>query len=215
MDWASRLAMVFRIWERGTSWYAPAAATGAALVGAGALSRSRRTILPSGPEPARAPRSSPRSLATFRARGEALVRPPALAAGGATAVLACGATTAWAAGLRGCTAVEAGVGAAGAGALPVRALMSSPGWPMTPTSFATATVLPAGTSCLSSTPSARATSSMTALSVSTSAMTSPGRTASPSCFFHSTSRPSSIVGDRASIRTFDAMRPIPGGRVRA
>ncbi len=88
--------------------------------------------------------------------------------------------------------------------------MSSPGCPMIPTSLATATVAPAGTSCLRSTPSTRAASSMTALSVSTSASTSPGRTGSPSRFFHSTRRPSSIVGDSASIRTFDAMRRIPG-----
>ena len=70
--------------------------------------------------------------------------------------------------------------------------------------------VPADTTCLSSVPPARATSSITALSVSTSASTSPTATASPSFFFHSTSRPSSIVGDSASITTLVLMPRIPG-----
>src|ERR1039458_9160757 len=50
---------------------------------------------------------------------------------------------------------------------------------------------------------------MTALSVSTSASTSPTAIASPVFFFHSTSRPSSIVGDSASITTLVAMLSVP------
>src|SRR5450755_2099886 len=50
---------------------------------------------------------------------------------------------------------------------------------------------------------------MTALSVSTSARTSPTATVSPVFFFHSTRRPSSIVGDSASITTLVAMLSVP------
>src|SRR5882672_3427141 len=73
------------------------------------------------------------------------------------------------------------------------------------TTFPTGTVLPSGTSTLISCPSARATSSMTALSVSTSARVSPVFTASPSFLVHLTRRPSSIVGDSASMWTLVAM----------
>ena len=66
-------------------------------------------------------------------------------------------------------------------------------------------MVPAGTTCLSSVPPARATSSITALSVSTSASTSPTATGSPSPFFHSTRRPSSIVGESASMTTLVAI----------
>ena len=83
---------------------------------------------------------------------------------------------------------------------------SSPGCPITATGSETGTVAPASTMCLSSVPAARATSSITALSVSTSASTSPTATGSPSCFFHSTRRPSSMVGERASMTTFVGMR---------
>src|SRR5688572_33149414 len=60
-----------------------------------------------------------------------------------------------------------------------------------------------------STPLPRATSSIVALSVSISASTSPSLTASPSCFSHLTSCPSSIVGDGASMWTFVGMRTLP------
>jgi hypothetical protein len=55
------------------------------------------------------------------------------------------------------------------------------------------------------TPSPLAASSITALSVSTSARMSPAVTESPSCFSHLTSCPSSIVGESASITTLVAM----------
>ena len=64
---------------------------------------------------------------------------------------------------------------------------------------------PSATRRLRSTPSPRATSSMIALSVSTSAIGSPVFTASPSFFSHLTRRPSSIVGESASMNTFVAM----------
>src|SRR4029079_16860379 len=58
---------------------------------------------------------------------------------------------------------------------------------------------------LRSTPSPRATSSMMALSVSTSAKVSPFLIWSPSFFNHLTRRPSSMVGESASITTFVAI----------
>src|SRR6476620_11683759 len=54
-------------------------------------------------------------------------------------------------------------------------------------------------------PSPRATRSMIALSVSTSARTSPDFTASPSFLSHFVRRPSSIVGESASITTLVAI----------
>ena len=75
----------------------------------------------------------------------------------------------------------------------------SPGAPMYATTLPTGTVLPSAVSTLIRWPSARATSSMTALSVSTSARVSPVFTASPSRFVHLTRRPSSIVGESASM----------------
>ena len=50
---------------------------------------------------------------------------------------------------------------------------------------------------------------MVALSVSISASTSPSETASPSCFSHRTTCPSSMVGDRASICTLVAISTLP------
>ncbi len=69
----------------------------------------------------------------------------------------------------------------------------------------TGAVSPSLISRLRSTPSPRATTSMTALSVSTSARISPDLTASPSFFVHLTRRPSSIVGESASITTLVAI----------
>src|SRR6185503_18133682 len=62
-------------------------------------------------------------------------------------------------------------------------------------------------------PSPRATSSMIALSVSTSASVSPFLMASPSFFSHLTRRPSSIVGERASMKTFVAIGGAPNSYV--
>src|SRR5712691_3463673 len=77
---------------------------------------------------------------------------------------------------------------------------------MTAISFPTGTVCPSATPTCRSTPSARAIRSMMALSVSTSASVSPDFTGSPSCLFHFTSRPSSIVGDNASMWTLVAIQ---------
>ena len=83
--------------------------------------------------------------------------------------------------------------------------MSSPAAAMMPSSVPTGAAVPSATRCARSTPSARATSSMIALSVSTSATVSPVFTASPSALVHFMRRPSSIVGESASIVTFVAI----------
>src|SRR5438105_3596139 len=89
----------------------------------------------------------------------------------------------------------------------------SPGAAITATTFPTGTVCPSVTATCRSTPSARATSSITALSVSTSASVSPVFTASPSRLCHFTRRPSSMVGESASMKTLVAM--ISRGTARA
>src|SRR5512135_3730974 len=235
MDCTSRRAIDLRIWLSGTSAKgSPGAGAGMgaggtgrsgagarAVAGAGtaaagragrAVSRSRRTMRPSGPEPWTARRSSPCSCAIFRASGEALMRPDA---GGAGA----GAVDGGGAGGAGfCDACGAPLGATAAPALepapfPAAAGTVSPGWPMSATGDDTVTVCPAATVWRNSTPPTRATSSITALSVSTSASTSPTATVSPSCFFHSTRRPSSMVGESASITTWVAMATLGSSSV--
>ena len=60
--------------------------------------------------------------------------------------------------------------------------------------------VPSATRILPSTPSSTASTSMVALSVSISAITSPDEMVSPSDLTHLASVPSSMVGDRAGIR---------------
>src|SRR5215831_15513644 len=87
-DAASRLAIVLRIWVSGTSRYAApptgwaTATRGTATATAPALSRSRMTTRPPGPEPRTSFKSTPRSLASRRASGEA--RTTRVASAGAT-----------------------------------------------------------------------------------------------------------------------------------
>ena len=65
--------------------------------------------------------------------------------------------------------------------------------------------VPSATMILPSVPSSTASNSIVALSVSISAMMSPISIASPSCFSHLASVPSSIVGERAGIFSSIAM----------
>ena len=69
-------------------------------------------------------------------------------------------------------------------------------------------LVPSGTRIFPSVPSSTASTSMVALSVSISAMTSPDLTASPSFFSHLARLPFSIVGESAGIRTSIGMRRI-------
>src|SRR5690606_15386297 len=59
--------------------------------------------------------------------------------------------------------------------------------------------VPAGTKILATTPSSTASTSMVALSVSISAMTSPALTTSPSLIRQEAKVPSVMVGDKAGI----------------
>ena len=83
------------------------------------------------------------------------------------------------------------------------ALASSPSLNSRAIGVLTATPsLPSATRILPSVPSSTDSTSMVALSVSISAMTSPEATASPSRLTHLASLPSTIVGDSAGIRTW-------------
>ena len=62
-------------------------------------------------------------------------------------------------------------------------------------------LVPSGTRILPSVPSSIASTSMVALSVSISAITSPGLTGSPSFLSHLARLPFSMVGDSAGMRT--------------
>ena len=165
-----------------------------------------------------------------RASGEATTRPPcpppfgfAAACGAAAGVgAACAAAGGWA----GAAAGGAGFGAsafAGAGAPPPPAALtlfgSSPSPAISAMSWFTGTsAVPSGTTIFASTPSSMASTSIVALSVSISAMTSPDLTVSPSFLSHFARLPFSIVGDRAGIRMLMGMRadpellPPPSGR---
>src|SRR5580692_4121926 len=99
----------------------------------------------------------------------------------------------------------AGWGAGGLGAAPLPSLSaaaSSPSARIMAIGVLTATSLvPSGTRILPSVPSSTASTSMVALSVSISAMTSPDLTVSPSFLSHLERLPFSMVGDSAGMRT--------------
>ena len=83
---------------------------------------------------------------------------------------------------------------------------SSPSPAISAMSWLTGTsAVPSGTTILARMPSSTASTSMVALSVSISAMTSPDFTVSPSFFSHLARLPFSMVGDRAGIRILMGM----------
>ena len=103
-----------------------------------------------------------------------------------------------------------GAGFTGAGALlpaaAAAALTSSPSSASTAMSDWTGTsCVPSGTTILASVPSSTASYSIVALSVSISAMTSPGLTLSPSFLNHFARLPFSMVGDSAGMRILTGM----------
>src|SRR5580693_1417634 len=101
--------------------------------------------------------------------------------------------------------VLAGWGAGGLGAAPLpsfSAAASSPSARIMAIGVLTATSLvPSGTRILPSVPSSTASTSIVALSVSISAITSPDLTVSPSFLSHLERLPFSMVGDSAGMRT--------------
>ena len=161
------------------------AATGAARVGRStAPSTSRRMIRPWGPDPEILVRSSPFCPAIRRASGEAKMR-AAVDAGAAT-------MRAGAAGT-GAGGVGTTTDTTGAGAAPSPDSRAMGRLTLTPS-------VPSAIRMASTTPSSTASTSMVALSVSISAITSPDLTVSPGLTCHLASVPSSMVGDRAGIR---------------
>src|SRR5712691_12241560 len=135
-------------------------------------SRSRSTIRPPGPLPFTVFRSIPRSRASVRTRGDASLSssgeaPPPL------------------------PSLSEGGGVGGGDPRKI-SFMSSSGSPITPIRVPDGTVVPSGIRILRSDPEANASRSMTALSVSISASTSPLSTRSPSAFRHFTTTPSSM-----------------------
>ena len=154
-------------------------------------------IRPPGPVPRRLASDTPREAASARARGDAASGSPVACAAAAEPGMAeTGALEgAEAAGAAGATGVAAAVGAAEAAGAGVTcaalapcasAAMFSPGAPITAIGARTGTSLPASCRIAKSVPSAVDSTSNAALSVSTSQITSPRRTASPSFFFQPT-----------------------------
>ena len=138
----------------------------------------------------------PFSAAIFLASGEALMRLPVVLA----ATTGSGTTTSGA----GSGAAGAGVGASATGAgsgsgVAVAAVLvsaagaSSPASPTAAMAPPTATSSPTPQYCLIKTPSSKHSTSIVALSVSTSAIMSPLATGSPSFFNHLTSVPTVMV----------------------
>ena len=160
-----------------------------------AASTSARTMRPPGPEPWMFRVSIPLSWAIFLARGEIFTRPcgPAPAGvgeGAGPTGTGCGAGAGVGAGA---TALAgAAAGAATLGAL-AGASTTSPGFPIAQRAAPIAICEPSGAKIFTSVPSKNDSSSMVALSVSTSASMSPLFTASPSFFFHLTSVPTVMV----------------------
>ena len=104
-------------------------------------------------------------------------------------------------------------GAAGAdGTAAVSSPGSSPSSTSTAITALTATPsLPSGTTMRPTMPSSTASTSIVALSVSISAITSPGSTLSPWATSHLTRLPSVMVGDKAGIRISVAIPNVPSG----
>ena len=111
------------------------------------------------------------------------------------------------AGAAGCGASAfAGAGRAAAAGARLTLFGSSPSPAISAMSWLTGTsAVPSGTTILARMPSSTASTSMVALSVSISAMTSPDLTVSPSFFSHLARLPFSMVGDRAGIRMLMGM----------
>src|SRR5262249_917267 len=177
---------------------------------------SALTMRPWGPEPRTAPRSIPACAAMRRASGLASVRSCPLVAAGALGaeagvVLGAGgmgasALALWAArgaGGGGCAGAAAGGAFAAACALGAvcSADLSSPSSRRRAiTAFTFTPWAPSWTTISPITPSSTASTSMVALSVSISAMTSPAFTVSPTFLCHLARLPSVMVGDSAGIR---------------
>ena len=172
---------------------------------------SALTIRPRGPLPSSAARSRPAWLAIRLASGLAKMRPesaplPARAAGlaGACSCAAAGGSAAgsFADGSSFVAGAEASAFAGASALKPSSAELSSPSSRIRPITVLTGTPsAPSATTILPSVPSSIASTSMVALSVSISAITSPAEMWSPSFLSQRARLPSVMVGDRAGIRS--------------
>ena len=176
-----------------------------------AASTSRLTTRPCGPLPEMAVISTPSALAIRRASGDAnTLSPPLVGTGPAFTSSGTAGTCAALTGAAGLAssftgaASDFGSSFAGAGAAAppaaAAALASSPSSARIAISALTFTPsVPSGTTILATVPSSTASTSIVALSVSISAITSPGDIVSPSLTSHLARLPSSIVGESAGM----------------
>src|SRR3990167_423185 len=171
---------------------------GVGAVSSEAMPRSARTIRPLGPLPVRAARSTPPASAMRAARGLPLSRSAGDVRRGA-GVLAAGAGAASGAGGRGAGFSARAAAIAGSGNLSLASLNSAMTDPTATSS------VPSAIMSFAMRPSAAASYSIVALSVSISAMRSPVFTVSPSATSHLASVPFSIVGESAGIISSIAM----------
>ena len=173
-----RRAIVLRMFERGCDCTSPDAtgAAGRAAAGAG-LSTSCATIRPSGPLPRRLARSMPRSRASRRASGDALMRP-----------FVVGSDTRFGSGTVSDTVLVSDTFGWGAGASTATV---SPSLPMKAIVRPTSTS-PSATAIFKRTPLASASTSWVTLSVSSSYSGSPFATGSPSDLSQRTIVPDSM-----------------------
>ena len=169
-------------------------------------STSALTIRPRGPVPRSAARSSPARSAIRRASGLAKILS---AAPSGPPCREAAADAAAAGGGAGVSGAASGPDPAGAGRKPSSAAASSPSPSRTAIGWFTGTPsVPSATSSRPTRPPSAASSSIAALSVSTSAMTSPAATLSPSFTSQRASVPSVIVGDRAGMATVVGIPPL-------
>lgn len=167
-----------------------------------AASTSLRVMRPDGPVPSIDARSTPRSSAILRANGEAKTRVPLRSAREvsgaevAVAVACCGPLPDGGSASLSADLADRALAFEVALLLPSTAAASSPSPASTAMMVPTATALPSSTASLAMVPSSKDWSSIVALSVSMSAITSPEETASPSLTYHFTTVPCSIVSDK-------------------
>mmetsp|Transcript_47386 Transcript_47386/g.112755 ORF Transcript_47386/g.112755 Transcript_47386/m.112755 type:complete len:323 (+) Transcript_47386:374-1342(+) len=182
--------------------YAESGRFGASLFGASLLaaplaplkfSTSEEVMRPPGPDPVTREMSMPFSVAIALASGDATMRspfapPPAGAAGAAFAAAA--------------GAAAAGAAAAGAPAAEGATTLSMSALSMTrrATGAPTGATSPSPVMIIARYPSSKASTSISALSDSTTIITSPDEILSPTFLVHCTTLPSFIVDDSAGIR---------------
>ena len=171
--------------DAGFFWEAGLAAPGIAP------STSFLTMRPFGPLPVTVARSIPFCVASFLARGEALMAGASLCGWGLAGASAADSASAVPLGVSSRIAASGSAGAAGVGREPTSKV--SPASPTAAIGAPTGTWPPTGTICLSNTPSSKTSNSMVALSVSISAMMSPDSMESPSFFSQLATVPTVMV----------------------